>query len=177
MRRLSPILLAAALLVAVGCSTMTMNTDYDRTADFSKYKTFSMKEASKPKNPVARRSAEYAIGMALEGHGLKQVDDGGDLSIFGHFVVDQQVRFDTYGYGMVGWNGYAWGGAGVTTATVIPYGTIVVDLVDAKTKNLVWRGVVKDEISQDLYPEEREKRAIEIAKKLFADFPPKPKGK
>jgi len=78
---------------------------------------------------------------------------------------------------MVGWNGYAWGGPGMTTATVIPIGTIVVDLVDAKTKNLVWRGVVKDELDRDLYPEEREKKAIEIAKKLFADFPPAAKGK
>ena len=176
MRAAAPLLLVAALAVA-GCSTMTMNTDWDRGADFSAYKTFSTKEASKPRNPVARRSAEYAIGMALEGRGLKQVDDGGDLSVFGHFVVDQQVRFDTWGYGMVGWNGYAWGAPGVTTVTVIPEGTIVIDLVDAKTKSLVWRGVVKDEIDRDLYPEEREKKAIEIAKKLFADFPPKPKGK
>jgi hypothetical protein len=57
----------------------------------------------------------------------------------------------------------------------IPVGTVMIDLVDAKKKELVWRGIVKDEISTELYPEEREKKAIRIAKELFAGYPPAPK--
>ena len=77
-------------------------------------------------------------------------------------IEDAYVHLDGWGY-------Y---GSAVTTARVIPVGTLVLDLVDASTKKLVWRGVVKDEIDTELYPEEREKKAIAVAKQLFAEYPP-----
>jgi hypothetical protein len=169
--------IAVIAVAAVGCSSLEMTTDWSQQTDFSKYRTFSFKEGSKPRNPVARRSVEYAIQGALEKHGLKMLDDGGDLSIYGHFVQSADVRFETWGYGTAGWYGPTWGGPVVTTAYAIPVGTLFIDLVDSKEKGLVWRGVVKDDISTSLYPEEREKKAIKIADDLFKDFPPKPKAK
>lgn len=166
--------LAAALALGMAaCSTLELNTDYNPGADFSGYKTFSFKEGAKPANPVAARSVEYAVTIALEEKGLKSAESGGDLLIFGHFVRNEELRVESYGYGTYGWYGYGWGG-GVTTTTVrrIPVGTLVIDLVDTKTNELVWRGIVKDQISTELYPEQREKKAIGIAKDLFAGFPP-----
>lgn len=171
--RIAPALMAALALGMAACSTLELNTDYNPGTDFAKYRTFSFMEGAKPKNPVSRRSVEYAVGMALEGKGLKNVETGGDLLIYGHFVLDEKLVVDTYGYGSVGWYGYGWGG-GVTTTTVrqIPVGTIVIDLVDAGSKGLVWRGIVKDEISTTAYPEEREQKAIKVARELFANYPP-----
>jgi hypothetical protein len=119
---------------------------------------------------------EYAIQTALEGRGLEYVENGASLDIFIHFVLDTEIRFETYGYGTAGWYGWGWGGGTVTTARAIPVGTLLIDLVDTRSKALVWRGIVKDEISTTLYPEEREKKAIGIAKELFAKFPPARKG-
>jgi len=170
--KLSRLLLLAAAVSSLGCSTLQVGSDYDRGTDFSIYKTFDFKEGSKPRDPVARRSVEYAIQTALEGRGLKGVDSGGSLDIFVHFVLDTEIRYETYGYGTYGWYGWGWGGATVTTARAIPVGTLLIDLVDSKSKALVWRGLVKDEISTTLYPEEREKKAIGIAKQLFENFPP-----
>ncbi len=169
-------LIAGLALGMAACSTLELNTDYNPGTDFSKFRTFSFMEGEKPKNPVARRSVEYAVTLALEGKGLKNVETGGDLLIYGHFVKDEKIQVESYGYGTTGWYGWGWGG-GVTTTTVrrIPVGTLLLDLVDAKAKGLVWRGLVKDEISTELYPEEREKKAIRIAKELFAGYPPKPK--
>lgn len=162
----------ATVAATLGCSSLKLSTDYDREVDFKAYKTFSFKEAAKPRNPVARRSVEYAVGMALEGRGLKQVEKDGDLSIFGHFVVDQRTQIDSYGYSMTGWYGWNWGVAAPTEVRTIPVGTLLLDLVDSKTNKLVWRGLVNDDISTSIEPEEREKKAIKIAKDLFANFPP-----
>ena len=164
--------LAAALALGLAaCSTLELNTDYTPGTDFSKYRTFEFRPAAQPKNPVAARSVSYAVGQALEAKGMKEVEKDGDLLIYGHFVRDEKMQFDTYGYTTVGWYGWGYSPA-VTTARVIPVGTLLIDLVDASTKKLVWRGMVKDEIDTQLYPEEREKKAIGIAKQLFADYPP-----
>jgi hypothetical protein len=173
--RISLALVAALALGTTACSSLELNTDYNPGTDFSKYKSFSIKEGAKPRNPVAARSVGYAIELTLEAKGLKNVEEGADLFVYGHFVLDQELRVEAYGYASTGWYGYGYGG--VTTARVrtIPVGTLVIDLVDSGTKSLVWRGIVKDEISKDLYPEEREQKAIRIAQDLFADFPPKPK--
>ena len=174
--RIAPALVAALALGMAACSTLELNTDYDPATDFGRYRTFRYGEGAKPRNPQAARSVRYAVSQALEAKGMKEVETGGDLLIYGHFVQDEKFQVETYGYYSTGWYGYGWGG-GVATTTVrrIPVGTLVLDLVDASTKNLVWRGIVKDEISRDLYPEEREKKAIGIAKELFAGYPPKPK--
>lgn len=170
--------LAAALAFGLAaCSTLELNTDYTPGTDFSKYRTFEFRPAAQPKNPVAARSVTYAIGQALEAKGMREVEKGADLLIYGHFVRDEKLQFDTYGYTTVGWYGWGYYGSAVTTARAIPVGTLVIDLVDASTKKLVWRGVVKDEIDTELYPEEREKKAIGIAKQLFADYPPSGKKK
>ncbi len=54
-------------------------------------------------------------------------------------------------------------------------GTLVVDMFDAKTKNLVFRGTAEDEISDN--PEKNAKRLEKASTKLFKDFPPKAKTK
>lgn len=170
-------LAAAFALGLAACSTLELNTDYTPGTDFSKYRSFEFRPAAQPKNPVASRSVAYAVGQALETKGMKEVEKDGDLLIYGHFVRDEKMQFDTYGYTTVGWYGWGWYGSAVTTARVIPVGTLLIDLVDASTKKLVWRGMVKDEIDTELYPEEREKKAIGIAKELFADYPPSGKRK
>ena len=169
--KISRALARARALGTAACSTLELNTDYTPGTDFGKYRTFEFRPAAQPKNPVAARSVSYAVGQALEAKGMKEVEKDGDLQIYGHFVRDEKLQFDTYGYSTVGW--YGWGyGTAVTTARVIPVGTLVLDLVDASTKKLVWRGIVKDELDTQLLPEEREQKAIRIARQLFQDFPP-----
>ena len=73
MKRLSVLLAVAALL---GCSSLELGSDYDPATDFSRYRTFDFKEGSKARNPVARRSVEYAIQTALEGRGMKESTRG-----------------------------------------------------------------------------------------------------
>ena len=173
MIRFAAVTLAAA---AVACSTLQVTTDYAPGTDFSKYKTFTLKAGTPPKNPIAAERFAKSLAAALEARGLRQVAEGADLHVFAHFSLGKDTQLNTYGYG--GWGGgWRYGGMGMQTTQVqeIPTGTVVIDLVDAKTNTAVWRGIAKDEISKTATPEERQQKADLVARTLFENYPPQAK--
>ncbi len=164
----------ALAVTAVACSTLQVTTDYAPGTDFSKYKTFTLKAGTPPRNPIAAERFKVSLGNALTARGLRQVPDGADLDVFAHFSLGKDTQLNTYGYG--GWGGgWRYGGMGgmqTTQVQEIPTGTVVIDLVDAKSSTAVWRGIAKDEISTTATPEERQQKADEVARKLFENYPP-----
>jgi hypothetical protein len=173
MKRMLASVFAAALL-GTACSTLQVSTDYDKAVDFSKYKTFSYHDTGEIKNDIFASRIENALSDALAAKGLRRVEKDGDLWLVAHPRLSKQTQINTYN---TGWGyGYGWyGGMGTTTSTVseIPVGTLVVDLVDGKKKDLVWRGTASDTLKENATPEEREKKVREVAADLFAGFPPK----
>jgi len=167
-RRILAVAFAAATLA---CSTLQVNTDFDPTTDFGKYKTFSMKKGAGAPDNINAARLEQALSSALAARGLKQMPEGGDLSVFSHFKLGQDTQLNTYGYG--GWGGWRWGGGMQTTQVEqIPTGTLVVDLVDAASNKAVWRGIAKDQLSTTSTPDERMQKANDVAAQLFANYPP-----
>ena len=174
--KLSRLAALALVAAAFGCSTLQISTDYAPGTDFSAYKTFTVKEGAPPKNQIAADRMKGALASALEAKGLKGVPEGGDLSVYTHFQAGEETQLNTTGYGYGGWGGWRWGGYGgmqTTTVEKIPTGTLVVDVVDAKTNNAVWRGIAKDEISKSATPEERNRKVADVFAALFENFPPK----
>ncbi len=172
MRRTLLTALVAVLFVA-GCSTLQVSTDYDKGTDFSQYKTFSWYDTGEMKDSIMARRIENVLSDALAARGLKRVESGGDVWLVAHGRLSKQTQINTYN---TGW-GYGWGwygGMGMTTSTVseIPVGTLIVDLVDGKKKDMVWRGIASDTLDPQAAPEEREKRLRGVAAKLFENFPP-----
>lgn len=164
----------AAALVGAGCSTLEISTDYDKGVDFSQYRTFSYKDTGEIKDDLWAKRIENVLSDALAAKGLKRVESGGDVWLVAHPRLSKQTQINTYN---TGWGyGYGWygGGMGMTTSTVseIPVGTLVVDLVDGKKKDMVWRGIAKDTLKTSAAPEEREKNLRDVAAKLFAGYPP-----
>jgi hypothetical protein len=164
----------AAALVGAGCSTLQISTDYDKGADFSQYKTFSYHDTGEAKNDIAASRIENALSDALAARGLKRVQSGGDVWLVAHARLSKQMQINTYNSG---WGyGYGWygGGMGMSTSTVseIPVGTLVVDLVDGKKKDMVWRGIATDTLRTDASPETREQNIRNVAAKLFESYPP-----
>jgi hypothetical protein len=174
--------LAAIALLTVfslsACSTLSVTTDYDRTVDFSKLKTFRFEQQTEIRNQLVYDRVIRAITTELEAKGLSRADADADLVVAVHGRVDNQtqVRTDSFGYGWGRW-GY-WGGGphgyggSTTTVSQVPVGTLVVDLVDARAKQLVWQAVAEDTIRQSASPDERDARVSEAMKRVFADFPP-----
>ena len=171
MKRILAAVFAAALLGAA-CSTLQISTDYDKGVDFSQYKTFSYHDTGELKNDIWASRIENVLSEALAAKGLQKVASGGDVWLVAHPRLSKQTQINTYNSG---WGyGYGWYGGGMSTSTVseIPVGTLVVDLVDGKKKDMVWRGIATDTLNPDNSPEDREKKLREVAAQLFAGYPP-----
>ena len=160
--------LVAVTLLTVACSTMTVAVDWDRSADFSRYRTFAFQRGSPARRDFTQKRIEDAIAAKLQSRGLAlATTERPDLRVLTHVIVRRAQRID---YTTYGW-GWRWrGGPMVATVTNIPVGTLVVDLVDTEQKEVVWRGEARDTIGTD--PEERAEKLQEAVNRLFEGFPP-----
>lgn len=171
-----------ALLLGLAAAAMAqqVETTVDRSADFSKYKTFSIAIATAWGNPIGEKHLLDELAAAFKAKGWSQVaeDASPDVHILVHGATKEKQQLDTFytgGYGGY-YRGWGWGGVGSSTTTVSEYteGTLVVDIFDASTKALIWRGVAQDELKAK--QAKREKQASKAITKLLKDFPPKPKA-
>jgi hypothetical protein len=98
------------------------------------------------------------------------VDSGGDVSIMAMEITQNRQTLNTFYDGFGG--GRRFGGFGDATTTTDTYkvGDLVVNLFDAKTKNLIWRGSSSDTLSNN--PDKNTKNLDKGVQKMFAHFPP-----
>jgi hypothetical protein len=152
-----------------------VKTDYDHNANFGQYKTYSW-EKVQTKDPLMVDRIKDAVNAALTAKGWTQVDSGGDVSVMAIEITQNQQTLNTF-YNGFGW-GRRWGGFGgfgdaTTTTETYQVGTLVVDLFDAKAKNLIWRGSSSDTLSNNA--DKNTKNLDKEVKKMFAHFPPEAK--
>jgi hypothetical protein len=163
--------------MARSASAQDVKTDYDKAVDFSKYKTFSTKIATSWGNPLGEKRALEIIEKAFAGKGWKKVDEASaDALVMIHGATQVKRDLNTFysGYGGYGYRGYGGMGMGTATTTVNEYtvGTMVLDIFDAKSKQLIWRGTGSDELSDK--PDKNQKKVEKATEKMFKNFPPKP---
>jgi hypothetical protein len=179
-KRLLAVTAMAALVALAGCSTLQVNSDYDRAVDFTQYTTFDFLPAPEISNPLVYARVSEAVEAELVGKGLRREAGSAGLLVALHGRMSKQTQIDTttYGYGWGGgwgyWNRWGYGGMGSATTTVreVPVGTLIVDLVDAKEKKMVWQGVASDSLDPNSSPEMKDYRVKNAVKKMFASFPP-----
>src|ERR1035438_5580165 len=161
-----------ALLCATASFAQDVKTDYDRDADFNQYKTYSW-ERGQTQDPLWVDRIKEAVNATLTAKGWKPVESGGDVAIVAIETTQTQSTLNTFydGFGG-GWRWRRGGGFGDSTTTVDNYqvGTLVVDLFDAKSKSLIWRGSSSDTLS-----DKSDKNIKDLDKgvqKMFEHFPP-----
>jgi hypothetical protein len=176
-------ILTLVLPLLAGCSSVSVNYDYSKEADFSAFQTFHwlpQRAASQPKgakgsvDPLVAQRIRDAVVAELTAKGLKQSSKP-DLHAVYHIVLQDRVQLYNWGGGWGGYRGYGWGwGAGGGGTDVVHYteGTLVIDLVDTKTEQLVWRGSAKGTINENPSPEELDKSVREVVAKILANYPP-----
>jgi hypothetical protein len=162
-------------LVALGTAfAQQVKTDFDHQANFSQYKTYSWQEI-KPPNSLWDARIKNAVDAQLAAKGWTQVDSGGDVAIVAIKTTETQrslqTFYDGFGGGW-GWRRFGGGGFGESTTTEQDYkeGTLVVDMYDAKTKQLIWRSSAEDTLSSKA--EKNEKNLDKGVAKMFKKFPP-----
>src|ERR1700745_3499828 len=166
-------LIGLALFLASAVSfAQQVKTDYDRAANFSQYKSYSWEKVQTP-DPLWVDRIKAAVNAALAAKGWTQVESGGDISITAMEINRNHQTLNTY-YDDFG-GGWRWGGFGVfgestTTSATYTGGTLVVDLFDAKTKMLVWRGVSSGMLSDK--SDKNIKNLNRGVQKMFQHFPP-----
>jgi hypothetical protein len=149
-----------------------VETDFDHQANFSQYKTYSWQDI-KPENSLWDARIKSAVDAQLAAKGWTQVDSGGDVAIVAIKTTQTQRTLQTFYDGMGGgWRWRGFGGMGQSTTTEQDYkeGTLVIDLYDAKTKQLIWRGSAEDTLSDKAA--KNEKNLDKGVAKMFKKFPP-----
>ena len=176
------VLIAFILFLFLAKVTFAIDTktDYDRAADFSRYKTFCWQKVE-TQNPLWIERIKAAVSSALLAKGWSQAESSSscDVAVLAiemkrnHDTVN--TFYDNFGGGW-GWRGFGAGGFGEATTTTDTYqtGTLIVDLFDAKSKNLVWRGSATDTLSDK--SDKNIKKLANSVHKLFEHFPPQAKS-
>jgi len=169
-----------AVLFATASFGEQVKTDYDRSADFSQYKTYSWEKVQTQDQLWVGRIKD-AVNAALAAKGWTQVPSGGQVAIVAMETTKNQQTLNTFydgfggGWGWRRFGGGGMGGFGDATTTTENYkvGTLVVDLFDAHSKNLIWRGSASDTLSDK--SEKNIKNFDKGVEKMFDHFPPGPK--
>ena len=166
-------------LVTLPAAAQKVHVDYDRTADFDSYETFAWgptpETSLEGKSPFMHSRIKNAIEYYLAAGGGVEDPENPDLYVTYHTGTQEDVQFSTvsYGYGYGpgwGWDPY-WGGTmgnTVTTATTYERGTLVIDIWDAETKEIVWRGSASAVVPED--PQKADKLIDKALKKMVKQF-------
>ncbi|MCW8934757.1 MAG: DUF4136 domain-containing protein [Gammaproteobacteria bacterium] len=187
------ILLASVTFIILnGCSSLSVNYDFNEQVDFTKYKTFDWLPF--PKNMKAdelnRARFVTAVENNLAAKGISQNTSNPDFVIATHFGKENKIDitnwgytyapigyYHGYGYRHPGNFGYAGSYASTGGVSVYEYeqGTLILDVVDAKTKKLIWRATAKAIISPASTPEKQTEKIRNAVHKILKNFPPKAK--
>ena len=158
-----------SLLIAQTALAQKVTMEFDRTVDFSKYKTFAIRGGQLNSNNPAlnsdlvKKQIEADIERALVARGLTQVAGPSDLNVRYHFGAAQKTELETY---PAGWYGFG------RRVVRVPYseGTLVIDLRDPSTRSLVWRAITREEKSDAA---KIEGKIDKMVRKSFDRYPPK----
>ena len=177
MQKVMFVLIGMMFLFTGKASAQQVKTDYDRGANFARYKTYSWEQV-KTKDALDVDRIKNAVNSVLAAKGWTQVDSGGDVSIVVMETTRDQQTLNTFYDGLGGgwgWRRFGGGGFGEATTTTDTYkvGTVVVDLFDTNTKQLIWRGSSSDTLSKN--SDKNIKNLDKGVEKMFKNFPPGPK--
>lgn len=186
------ILRSAAIIAAVALSASAsfgeVKTDYDHKANFSTYRTFSFYKVQMS-NPLFDSRVTDQITKDLTARGWTMVQSGGDVVISAIGNTKDEKEYNTF-YDGLGGGGFGWGGRGgwgygggfgggglgvgdsSTTVQNIPVGMLVVDLYDAKTHQIIFRGNTQETISNN--GDKNTKKLDKDIDKMFKKLPASP---
>jgi hypothetical protein len=161
-----------------------VSTDFDPATDFAQYRSYTWKaqeeggDEARGVSPLMDERIRAAVDRELAAKGLNRVEENGDLRV-GYAVVSAPSRVRSspsahFGVGSYGGSGGVSVGIGVPIGGASTYeeGTLILDLVDARTEQLLWRGSVTRRIVPRGDPEDTDRRVAEVVQELLEKFPP-----
>ncbi len=178
MKLVSIFLILFTTLFISACSSVTVQSDFDPEADFSQYKTFRWYEGKPVPGdelvmyPLVRKRFVESITGNLTSKGLTLMEgEGADLVVVIHAGMKERMQITEWGG--YGWYNPWWGPyGGRVDVSYYEQGTVVIDLVDAKRKELVWRGLGTKAVQRYDSPAEAKEAIDMIVGKILNRYPP-----
>ncbi|HUO60855.1 MAG TPA: DUF4136 domain-containing protein [Candidatus Acidoferrales bacterium] len=177
MKQGSRILLQSMAIAFLACSVVIaqdVRTNYMPGTNFAKYHSYKWVniEGGQHPNQIADAEIKQAVDSQLAAKGLTKTDsDQADLYVGYQAAVDQEKQWNAYGMG----GGVRWGGMATATQSTISNGTLVLDMYDPSTKQLVWTAAGTKTLDPSSKPEKNQKNLDKAVAKMLKDFPPKQK--
>ncbi len=174
-------------ILLTGCTSLSVNNDYNLRTDFSNYRTFDWLPSFDSETVDDLDQARFIsfIESQLIEKGFTLDKKNPDFYIAPQFEkqTKQNVTVWDYPYSTFGHYNYAslHGHHGYSPyysisrrTTVYEYeqGTLILDFIDSKTQSLFWKSVAKEAIRPESTPQEKEKNIEMVVKKILKNFPP-----
>ena len=173
------------LAVLTACAGPTVRFDYDAKGNFAQYQTFDWyvvpREAKAgAANPLMDARIRRVVASELTAKGFRQQEPAKDPDFL--VISYPSYQFERGSGGRVGIGmGFGFGhfmglGVGVPVGGRSPVlvGSIVLEVKDFKSNQLVWRAVAEEALDNQATPEEAEEDVSKAVKKMLAKFPPGP---
>ena len=157
------------LMAALSSFAQKITIEFDEAVDFSKYKTFAIRDGQlNSKNPalnsaLVKKRIDADIERRLTARGMTKVSGPSDLNVRYRFGSARRAEIERY---PAGWRGFG------TRIVRVPYteGTLVLDLRDPSTRSLVWRATASEEKSEAV---KIEGKLDDMVRKSVERYPPK----
>ncbi len=173
---LSAVILSSLIFFTSCGPTLTVTNDYDRTANFSQFKTFKIVKLEQQYQALSQFNQTRIINavqqqMIAKGFTPSETPDM-LINITAILKNEKEIVANSYGYGG-GYRPYAWGGGNMsTTVNVQNYtaGSLIIEIANASTQKLLWEGIGNQDI--DAPSSNPDKTVPVIVQKIMASFPP-----
>ncbi|KFZ39270.1 hypothetical protein HR45_02460 [Shewanella mangrovi] len=176
------LMLAAVALVMAGCASVHPGWDYDPATNFSQYKTYAWVETKATdgeyqKDGLLAQRVHVAVDQQLAAKGFVKVD-AKDAELMVNYMtkVNKRADVDTlnanFGWGPYWYRGW-WGGPSYSQVKEYDVGDLILDMVDAKNHQLIWRSTAKNIVRDYKTPQQRIDKVNEAAAAMLGNFPPK----
>jgi hypothetical protein len=185
MHMLRLVALLGLLAYAGGCTTIKVASDFDPQANFSSLHSYAFHAApasdmSDPRvdNSLLDERIRAALDTELSAKGFQKLSGGSpDFLVSFHVGVQSKLDVTTLNRSYPYYGGYygAWGGYQETMVREYEQGTLMIDVIDPATGNLIWRGSAQSEVRDLKTPEARTKRINVVVERVLKDFPPQKK--
>jgi hypothetical protein len=166
-------LVGLALLAGTALSAQDVRYNFMPGTDFAKYHTYKwvpIEGASHP-NQIADAEIKSSVDSQLAAKGLTKTDsDNANLLIGYQVAVDQEKQWNAYSMG-----GARFGGMGSATSSTISNGSLVLDMYDPTSKQLVWTGTATKTLDPSSSQEKNQKNLDKAMAKLLKNYPPSQK--
>ncbi len=172
--------------VPLAAAAQQVRANWSKDAPFAQYKTYEWVESEATNHPFYRQYVGEYVNYTLTKKKHMQRVSGSqnpDLYVTYHFTTHMTTDMDTYGYGFGGgwggWGGWGWGGMGMggmnysqTRLHRRVEGYLTLDMIDAKTRKIVWRGeAMQDDVTKS--GDAEEKQVAHSVYKMLDRYPPK----